>query len=95
MKALLKGAQRTAASSAVCDNSINSSVALMIILFTSKGNLPLSHKISEINSSLEGFNKPCDRRVACTRMRRPRRSLRNGKNGNVARKGPFLQRHHL
>ena len=40
------------------DDSINSSVALMITLFDSKNQLLSPYKIIEPNSSLERFGKP-------------------------------------
>ena len=48
------------------DDSMNSSVALMIALFDSIGNLSSPYKIIETNSSLERFNKPYERKIACT-----------------------------
>ena len=52
------------------DDSMNSSAALMIALFDSIGNLSSSYKIIETNSSLERFNKPYERKIACTQLRR-------------------------
>ena len=50
------------------DDSMNSSVALMITLFDSIGNLSSPYKIIETNSSLERFNKLHESKIACTRL---------------------------
>ena len=52
------------------DDSLNSSVALMIALFDLVGNLSSPYKIIETNSSLERFNKPYESKIACMPLRR-------------------------
>ena len=45
------------------DDSMNSSVAVMIASLNSKGNLSSPYVIIETNSSLERFGKPYKRKV--------------------------------
>ena len=46
--------------------NMNIGFALMIFLSDSKGKLSSPYKIIETNSSMERFDKPYERKVACT-----------------------------